>query len=340
MVKKTKLTFEELHQVVRYVRERYYREAQIARYLDRDRSTINRAVKRLRELEARHQEMRHAESVIVARRLYNEKVERRTKARGKRMRLKNEKIQTYVEKGLKKMWTPEAIAGRLAKDILGETISAEAIYQWINIERPELKEYLPIAGKSRRRRRTGKSHRKPRPVHIAKKSIESRPEIATKRQRIGDMELDAILSCRCAKSALQVLVDRKARKVFIRKVSCLEADNYLKSLSCRIRSDIPIIKTVTSDNGVEHAEFHQAESCFNIEWYFCHPYCSSERGTVENRNKAIRRFFPKGTNFDEIPDEFIAFVEDYINNYPLRVLDFHTPNEIWNTELEQIKIAA
>ena len=337
-MKKRKLTFEELHQLIQYIRQEYP-ESVIAKYLDRHRSSIYRAVKRLRELELRQPEMRNAESLVVARRLHDEKVERRTNARNQRMRLKSKEIQAYVEWGLRRSWTTIAIAGRLPIDKPGASITPEAIYQWINSERPELKEYLPIAGKSRKRRKAGRKNRKPRPVSVPKKSIEIRPVVANMRQRIGDLELDAILSCRTSKSALQVLVDRKSRKVFLKKVDNLESENYIKTLSYRIHCDIPVIHSMTSDNGTEHAQFHQIESSLDIEWFFCHPYCSSERGTVENRNRAIRKFFPKGTNFDEIPDEYITFVEDYINNYPLAVLDFSTPNEIWNLELENINKA-
>ena len=65
----------------------------------------------------------------------------------------------------------------------------------------------------------------------------------------------------------------------------------------------------------------------NIKSYFCRPYHSWEKGTVENINGIIRRFFPKGTNFDTITEEEIAFVENWINNRPMKVLGYKTPNE-------------
>lgn len=62
--------------------------------------------------------------------------------------------------------------------------------------------------------------------------------------------------------------------------------------------------------------------------YFCHAYHSWEKGTVENRNKAIRRFFPKGTDFNLVTDKEIQAVEDFLNNMPMVCLGFKTPNEI------------
>ena len=75
------------------------------------------------------------------------------------------------------------------------------------------------------------------------------------------------------------------------------------------------------------------ETALGITTFFCHPYCASERGTVENRNRVLRRFLPKGSNFDDISTEFLESVEDYFNNTPMKVLGFRTPNQVWNEEL-------
>ena len=186
---------------------------------------------------------------------------RHSEASSVRTPLKSVEIQIYAEWGLKHGWSVTTITGRLRRDKPGASISHEAIYQWVNSKRPELKCYLPIAGKSRKRRRAGKSHRKlPQPA-APKKSIEVRPEIASYRQRIGDYELDAVLSCRGSKSALQVLIDRRCRKVFLSKVASLEAKEYAKTLCRRIRGDINIIHSITSDNGSEHAAFDSVNLC-------------------------------------------------------------------------------
>ncbi len=325
-MKRKKLSFEERLRVIRWNRLGHS-ASWISKSLGRHRSTVYHLLERMKELKARDSSLQHEESFVISRRLHEEARKRHSEASSRRMRLKSQEIRVYVEWGLKRYWSVQAIAGRLRIDIPGAKISYEAIYQWINTERPDLKGYLPVAGKSRRRRRAGRTHRKLIRPQAPKKSIEIRPEIATSRKRIGDYELDAILSCRGSKSALQVLVDRRTRKVFLGKVSSLEAFGYAKTLCCRIHRDALVVHSITSDNGSEHADFSQIESCLNIEWFFSHPYCASERGTVENRNRAIRKFFPKGTSFDDIPDEYIQWVEDYINDYPLEVLNFLTPNE-------------
>ena len=94
-----------------------------------------------------------------------------------------------------------------------------------------------------------------------------------------------------------------------------------------------MLKTILQDNGSEHADHARIDKELKVLSHFCHPYCASERGTVENRNKALRRFLPKGTEFDGIPDEYVQWIEDYFNNTPMKVLGFKTPNQVWSENL-------
>ncbi|MFO0416443.1 MAG: transposase [Pseudomonadota bacterium] len=91
------------------------------------------------------------------------------------------------------------------------------------------------------------------------------------------------------------------------------------------------------DNGPEHSDHARLELALGALAFFCHQYCASERGTVENRNKALRRFLPKGTDFDNIPEDFLQWVEDYFNNLPMKALGFKTPNQVWE---EGLRLAA
>ena len=90
------------------------------------------------------------------------------------------------------------------------------------------------------------------------------------------------------------------------------------------------IKSITYDNGLEFSKHEKINKIFNISSYFCKPYHSWEKGTVENINGLIRRFFPKGTNFDKVSIKEIKYVENWINNRPMKVLGFKTPNEKFN----------
>ena len=62
--------------------------------------------------------------------------------------------------------------------------------------------------------------------------------------------------------------------------------------------------------------------------YYAHPYCSGERGSNENANRLIRRFIPKGTDITLISDEFVEWIENWINNYPRAMFKYKSTNEI------------
>jgi len=250
-------------------------------------------------------------------------------AASRKMRLKTPEIRHYVNLHLKEAhWSPEIIAGKLTQ--LGYKISAEAIYQYINEERPDLKCCLLIAGKSRKRRRAGKQNRRKKQPAAPKQSIETLPIEAKERHEIGHFELDAMHGKK-GQTVIQNKIDRLSRKMFLDKSPTLEAKPYADLLIKRFQRDVPkgALKTILQDNGPEHAEHKQIDSELGCLSYFCHPYCASERGTVENRNGALRRFLPKGVDLETIPDDFIEWVEDYFNNMPMKVLNFRTPNEVW-----------
>jgi IS30 family transposase len=322
-----KLTKEERIRLFRMRRLGYSAHA-TARALCRSHSTILRELKRnASAIEP------HADYYTHAQRAQELAHKRRSTASRRKMRLKCGAIRWSVEFHLVQAhWSPATIAGRLS--LQGLKISAEAIYQYINLEKPELKGSLLIAGKSRRRRRSGMRQRIRLLPAAPKRSIEALPTAAKERQELGHFELDALLGKRGG-PAFQVKVDRCARKLFIDRVESLESESYADKLIWRLQRDVPrgVLKTILNDNGTEHAAHQRVDATLGVRSHFCHPYCASERGTVENRNKALRRFLTKGGDFSGLNQDFIEWVEDYFNNLPMAVLGFKTPNEVWKEKL-------
>ncbi|MCA9372410.1 IS30 family transposase [Candidatus Woesebacteria bacterium] len=93
-------------------------------------------------------------------------------------------------------------------------------------------------------------------------------------------------------------------------------------------------KSTTLDNGKEHFKHMKLKDKLDMDTYFCHPYCSGERGTNENTNGLIRRYFPKGTDFTKVTDEDVELVLYELNTRPRKCLGFQTPLEVFRSYIE------
>lgn len=270
---------------------------------------------------------------------YEQALKQRAASR-KRGRLKNQFIREFVEARLKEGLTPELIAGRLKKLHPEHTTNYESIYEWIFKERPDLKQYLLRVGKSNKGKPGGRAYKQRQPA-APKKNIDTRPKVVNRRDRIGDKESDLIVSSK-SEACLLVMVDRKSRQVRLKKLpNRLSATVKAALVAMLIVIPKMFRHTLTQDNGSEHALHAELEAVLGMDIYFCHPYAAWERGTVENRNGLIRRWFPKGTDFSQISDAKIQEVEYKINSRPMAILDFLTPDEFHNEEeRKQLKNAA
>jgi IS30 family transposase len=245
-----------------------------------------------------------------------------------RKRLKSPKIKAYVIRQLKRSWSPEMIAGRMRELGWKETISYEAIYQWVYTEARELIPYLPRGHRLRQKRGHSRKHRK---AHIPGRiPIEERPKIVASRKRIGDWEADTIVS-RKSKATLQLIVDRKTRFVILNWMPNRESATMRKMANKSMRQ-LPQAyrRTMTFDNGVENTEHQFINQVLGTRSYFCTPYTSQERGTVENRAGLVRWHFPKGMDFAKLSRRDVKQVERWLNNRPMKLLGYQTPSEVFH----------
>ena len=188
----------------------------------------------------------------------------------------------------------------------------------------------------------------------AGESIEQRPEEIDERGEFGHWEGDTVYSGKGKRKttrALLTLTERKTRKEIIIAIPNRKAETVVKALDAlerklgarRFRA---IFKSITFDNGTEFAAAEELErSCVNkrlprTKVYFCHPYSSWERGTNENTNGMIRRRFPKGTNFAAVTNAQIAQAENWINNYPRKILGYKSSEIVFRECLRELGIAA
>jgi IS30 family transposase len=240
---------------------------------------------------------------------------------------------------LKAGYSPEQISGRLHFEYPNESISHEAIYQYIYCQvyrngcgqmKPYYHDLRPYL-KRRHKRRVRKGMRKCQRIFKHKGlSIELRPKEVARRKTVGHWEGDSMVS-RKSKVGLNTLVERKTGLLFITKIADRTAEETSTAIIKRLIA-LPeeARETITVDNGTENFSYEKIETSLNISCYFAHPYCSGERGTNENTNGLIRWYFPKGTDFATIPDEAIQAVETILNNRPRKRLGWRTPLEAFN----------
>jgi len=247
-----------------------------------------------------------------------------------RSRLKSDELRRYVSQKLQNDWSPELIAGRWNRDHLSLAISHEAIYQWVYSDARHLIPHLVRAHKKRLRRGYSRKHRK---THIPERiSIQSRPKYIEKRRQSGHWETDTAVS-RQSRAALQISVERKTRYTKLAKLCSKSArpmSNALNRRLCRLPQ--PLRRTITYDNGSENVEHVRTNRVLGTQSYFCEPFHSYEKGTVENTIGIVRRFFPKKTDFAIIQPVTIKRLEHWINQRPRKCLNFQTPTETFHAE--------
>lgn len=289
----------------------------IARALGRDPGTISRELRRNGAPIYQGAYMAHRAQARAAQR-----------ARGAvcHGRLRDPWVRWYVARQLVRRWSPELIAGRLARLRPDQTVSHETIYAWVYAEARHLIGWLPRRHRLRRRRGYSRKHTK---IHIpGRVPIGQRPAIANERRRIGDWEADTMVTRR-GPEALQVAVDRKSRYTLLNKLPRRTAAAMRKTLNRALgRFPKAARHTLTYDNGTENVEHQLVNAVLGTRSYFCTPYTSQERGTVENTAGLVRRFFPKGTDFGTIRRKHVKAVERWLNHRPRRLLAFQTPAEV------------
>jgi len=245
----------------------------------------------------------------------------------KRPRLKTEFIRLYVVEKVQLGWSPEQIAGRLRIEHPDYSTNHESIYLYLYNEAPHLLGCLPRKRRRRRRRTFTLKGKKNQLTNTT--SIEQRDPAILKRNEVGHWEVDTVYSSK-GSAALLVMVERKTRYLKISKLQKRTARNTRFALTRRLRHLTPNMRrTLTFDNGRENAQHKLIDKAIQTKAYFCHPYASYEKGTVENSNGLIRRVFPKGTNFDKVSIAQIRLLEQIINNRPRKCLAFYTPNEVF-----------
>ncbi len=210
-------------------------------------------------------------------------------------------------------------------------VSYSSIYRYINrdkFQNGKLYRYLP---------RKGKRHKKAQFVRVKIKDktiIDLRPDKSLLMLEGGHYEVDTIYG-KDQESFLLTLVDIATMYTVIIKLDNKAAKTVEDALIKLFSNSLLPLKSITSDNGGEFACHNEIKKIYGIEWYFCHPYCSWERGLNENTNGLIRRFLPKGSDFNLVTDEKIRFIQNSLNSRYRKRIGRMTPTSLMVDMVQQ-----
>jgi IS30 family transposase len=241
-------------------------------------------------------------------------------------------------------WSIDAAVGwvkRNRKFASSETVCTKTLYHYTDLGlMPFTNLDLPLKMKRNNKQKRVRENKKK-----LGNSIDQRPETVANREDFGDWEIDTVRGSRSGKgAALLTLAERKTRNSLICKLPDGTADSVFQALENLLVEYgdrfSRVFKTITGDNGSEFSHLSELEHSTATKVYFTHPYSSFEKGTNERHNGLIRCFIPKGHSIDNYSEEQIAWIEDWCNTLPRKILGYATPEELFEAQLDELYVAA
>lgn len=228
-------------------------------------------------------------------------------------------LRRYIIEHLEQHWNPDEISGRMKKDKKSWYASKTAIYDWLRSVYGQ--RYCPLLYSKR-------YYRKKRKLKTARIMIPERVSLterflgANHRTRYGHWEDDTIVSRKGCLGGLSVALERKTRLVVATKVTSMSTSEHMSAIQKQISSYKTL--SITFDNGIENKQ----HATLGVPTFFCEPYSSWQKGGVENANKMLRYFFPKGANFRTVSQKRVDEAVSIINNKPRKILGYKTALEV------------
>lgn len=265
--------------------------------------------------------------------------ENRRNSRRQYKRLTVSPFIKFVEEQFRKGWsldacTGEALrSGRFQRD---QIVCTKTLYNYVDNDLISIKS-IDLPEKLKRNTKKRKVRKNKR---ILGDSIELRPEDVESREEFGHWEVDTVVGSKCEDEPCTVtLVERKTRESIWIKADNHTADSVQKAIWSVVDQfgalASRVFKSVTGDNGSEFTRLTELNTK-GIKVYFTHPYSSWEKGTNECHNKLLRRFIPKGVSMSGYTVDDIAYMADWANGLPRKILGYHTPDELFEAELDRI----
>lgn len=257
-------------------------------------------------------------------------------AKGRPLKIGNDHAYAeYLEQKITKdKYSPATALAAAKKEGFATSICTTTLYSYI-----EKRVFLQLTSKNlwiKSKRKEKKEKSEQRIAHPKLPSIVDRPQYISQRQEYGHWEMDLIIGKAGTKAVLLTLTERMTRQELIFKLPnkkaatvCVVFDRLERTIGeYAFRKKF---KSVTTDNGSEFLVLKDLQQSIyggkRFDVWYCHSYAAWEKGTNENHNRMIRRWFPKGTDFTKVSKKRIAEIQEWMNNYPRKILNWNTPNE-------------
>ena len=248
---------------------------------------------------------------------HNAAVARRRKASSRPRKVTQRHLE-YIHERLVADWSPDVIAHKTADPSL--KLSTPWIYELIDRDvqagEDDWKTMLLRKYYKRRGPRGGTAHLIPDRV-----DIDQRPAEVDTRETFGHWEGDTVIGAN-HRGAIVTLVERQSRFMKCRAIQRKTKRATANAIIQMMQPLADTVKTITFDNGGEFADHGHIAGQLKCDIYFAKPYYSWERGTNENLNGELRRYYPKSEPLDRVERDELAKVEHQINTRYRKQLDY------------------
>ena len=321
--------------------KRLFNNSYIANYLGVHRSTISRELKNRKSYRFLIRSGRTIEKPYNATDAHNNYLFKRGLSKGEYKLRKHSKMAKYIEDKIKiDKWAPDVIVGYMKTHNMFKndgfcSISTPTVYNAIRYGIIHVK----LEDTRRMKYKPEYEHKDKNSLSASKipYSIENRPEEINNRSTFGHFEIDTVVGIKRGKhECLLTMTERKTKFEIIFKISAKTSEEVVNKINqIKIfmnRHYNKFFKSFSTDNGSEFSDFLNIIKDTKAKIYFCHPYCSGEKGTNEKQNSMIRYFIPKGTLIENYSFEEVNKIAEWMNNYPRKILNYKTPLEAFLEE--------
>lgn len=316
--------------------KRMFSISYIAKYIKVNKSTVSRELRKRIKSKIMIRSGKIKNKPYNASDAQNDYLFKRGLSKGEYILRKYPKMAEFIENKIRNdKWAPDVIIGWMKKHGYFNkdgftSITTPTVYNAIRFGIINVK----LSHTRRMKYKAEYKYHEKNILPISKQaySIDKRSDEINNRSSFGHFELDTIISKRKGiHHCLLTITERKTRFEMIfrlqYKTSC-EVKNKINQLKIFLNKYYDkLIKSYTTDNGPEFSDIMGIIANSKTQIYYCHPYCSGDKGTNEKHNSMVRYFITKGTLIEKISNKKINKIADWMNNYPRKILNYKTPFE-------------